>query len=85
MARKSVAYKRGRLFAAAGWGKYGPYAVGTYRRGRAVAKATVGTRGGTVGARYRVYRQVKVGGEYNITRRRKAFEIRAKKKTFRIA
>ncbi len=29
MARKSVAYKRGRVFAAVGWGKYGPYAVGT--------------------------------------------------------
>ena len=63
---------------------YGPYAVATYRRGRGVAKASFGTRGGTVGARLRVYGKVRVGGEYNITHHRSAVEFRTERKSFRL-
>jgi hypothetical protein len=84
MARRSIAIKRGRYFAAIGIGRYGPYAVGTYRRGRAVAKASVGTRGATVGGRYRVYRRVRVGGEYNFTHHRRTLEFRTRRRILRM-
>lgn len=84
MTRRSIAYKRGRLFAAMGWGKYGPYAVGTYRRGRTVAKATVGTKGATMGGRVRVYKSVRVGGEYNLSHRDRLLEIRVRRKKYRL-
>lgn len=72
------------MFAALGWGRYGPYAVGTYRYKRAVAKASVGAKGATVGGTYRVYRRVRVGGEYNLTHRTRALELRLKRKRYRV-
>lgn len=84
MARRSFAIKKGRYFGAVGWGKYGPYAIATYRRGRAVAKASFGAKGGIVGARYRIYRKVRVGGEYNLTHHSRAFELRTRTRTLRI-
>lgn len=84
MGRRSVAIKRGRYFAAIGIGRYGPYAVGTYRRGRAVAKASVGTRGATVGGRFRVYKRVRVGGEFNLTHNRRTVEFRTRRKIYRL-
>jgi hypothetical protein len=77
MVRKSIAVKKGRFFAATGWGKYGPYAVATCRKGRALAKFTVGTKGGTVGGRVRVYKKLRIGGEYNVTHHNSAIEFRA--------
>ena len=85
MARRSVAMKRGRYFAAMGLGRYGPYAVGTYRRGRAVAKVSVGTRGATVGARYRVYKRLRVGAEYNFTHHRRTIEFRRRRRIIRLS
>ena len=85
MVRKSIAFKRGRYFAAAGWGKYGPYAVGTVRYRRAVAKVTAGTKGGTVGGNVRIYRKVRAGGDYNVTHHRRAFEVRVGRKRYRVA
>ena len=85
MGRRSVAIKRGRYFAAIGIGRYGPYAVGTYRRGKAVAKATVGTRGATVAGRYRVYKRVRVGGEYNFTHHRRTVEFRTRRRSLRLS
>ncbi len=84
MVRRSLALKRGRYFAAVGIGRYGPYAVGTYRRGRGVAKVSVGTKGTTVGGRYRVYKRLRVGGEYNVTHHRRTVEFRTRRKTFRL-
>jgi len=82
--RKSIAFKRGRYFAAAGWGRCGPYAVGTVRYRRAVAKASVGTKGSTVGVRYRVYGKLRVGGEYNLTHRHHALELSTRRKRYRL-
>ncbi|MGA2663612.1 MAG: hypothetical protein ABSF83_01535 [Nitrososphaerales archaeon] len=82
--RKSLALKKGRLFAAAGWGRYGPYAVGTYRYKRAVAKLTAGTKGSTVGGRVRVYKHIRVCGEYNLSHKSRALEVRIRRKKFRL-
>ncbi|HVB11914.1 MAG TPA: hypothetical protein VNE86_02180 [Nitrososphaerales archaeon] len=84
MVRKSFAIKHGRYFAAAGWGRYGPYAVGTYRRGRGVAKVTVGTRGGTIGGRIRVYRKVRVGATLNLTHHRHSLSLRTRRRIYRL-
>ncbi|MGA2876452.1 MAG: hypothetical protein ABSE82_13050 [Nitrososphaerales archaeon] len=84
MVKKSIALKRGRYFGAAGWGKYGPYAVATYRRGRAVAKVTAGTKGSTVGGRVRVYKRIRAGCEYNLTHHRRVFEVRTKRRRVRL-
>jgi hypothetical protein len=82
LVRKSFAIKKGRYFGATGWGKYGPYAVATYRRGRALGKISFGTKGGTVGGRVRVYKKVRFGGEYNLTHHSSAIEMRNKRRTF---
>ena len=82
--RKSIAIKRGRYFAAGGWGKHGPYVVATYRRGRAVVKASAGTKGRTIGANVRVYKKLRVGGEYNLTHKTRSIEIRNRKKKLNI-
>lgn|GEM_PF-6431983 len=48
--RKSVSRKMGKAFAAGGWGRHGPYAVGTYRVAPGwYVKATAGTKGTTLG------------------------------------
>jgi len=83
MVRKSFALKRGRYFISVGIGRYGPYAVSTYRRGRAVAKASVGTKGAIVGGRYRVFKRIRVGGEYNVTHHHRTVEVRARRRVYR--
>ena len=82
--RRSIAIMRGRYFAAGGWGRHGPYVVATYRRGRAVVKASAGTRGSTIGANVRVYKKLRVGGEYNLTHKTRSIEIRNRKKKLNI-
>jgi len=53
--RRSMVRRRGRSFFAAGLGRHGPYAVGTYHvRGVGTVKATIGTRGFTLGGKRRV-------------------------------
>jgi hypothetical protein len=80
--RKSVSIKRGRYFASAGWGRYGPYGVATYRKGRIVGKFTTGTKGTTVGGRVRIWKKVRVGVTYNLTHHRRSVEARVAKKRF---
>ena len=84
MARRSFAIKQGRYFAATGWGRYGPYAVGTYRRGRGVAKMTIGTKGTTIGGRVRVYRKVRVGATVNLTHHRHSLAVRTRTRIYRL-
>jgi hypothetical protein len=84
MARKSIAFKRGRYFGSLGWGKFGPYAVATVRYGRAMAKVSAGTRGSTIGGRVRVYKHLRVGGEYNLTHRNRALEVQIRRKRYRL-
>jgi hypothetical protein len=84
LVRKSIAFKRGRYFAAAGLGKYGPYVVGTVRYKRAVAKVTAGTRGSTVCGNVRIYKKVRAGGDYNFTHHSRAVEIRVGRKKLRV-
>ena len=72
---------QGRAFASGGWGRYGPYALGTYRvGGRTTVKATAGTRGVTVGAKYRYNRRLSLEGQYNITTQKPSFSIRYRKR-----
>ena len=84
MSRRSIAIRRGRYFAATGWGKYGPYAVSTYRRGRAVGKVSVGLRGVMIGGRYRIYKRLRVGGEYNLTHHHRTLEVKTRKRVLRL-
>ena len=79
--RKTFKISRGRVFVAGGWGRYGPYAVGKYRAGRkTTVKATAGTKGVTVGAKYRYNRRLSFGGQYNITTLRPSFSVRYRKR-----
>jgi hypothetical protein len=79
--RKTFKISRGRVFFAGGWGRYGPYAVGTHRIGRkTTVKATAGTKGVTVGAKYRYNRRPSFEGQYNITTLRPSFSIKYRKR-----
>jgi len=51
--RRTRTIKRGKHFFAAGWGKYGPFAVYTRRlRKRTYAKTSVGLKGVLAGLKY---------------------------------
>ena len=84
MVRKSFAIKKGRYFGAMGWGRYGPYAVATVRKGRALGKISFGTKGGTVGGRVRVYGKAPIGVEYNFTHHSGAIEMRNRRRIVRV-
>ena len=76
--RRSRAYKKGKNFVAAGWGRYGPYAVATRRiRGCVYAKASIGTKGPHVGVKYSG-RRISVQGMINLITRKPSFSMKRK-------
>jgi len=51
--KKNWAIKRGKNFLAIGWGKYGPYAVGTrHIKGKLYAKTSIGIKGILAGLKH---------------------------------
>jgi len=76
--KKKWAFPRGKNFFAAGWGKYGPYAVATRRLGnRTYAKASIGTLGPRVGGKYSG-RRASLEGRLNLSSGKPSFSYRRK-------
>jgi hypothetical protein len=77
---KSASFISKRGFLSAGWGKYGPYFVGTFKPQRKIIfKATAGTKGLTLGARYIHSKKMSIEGHYNIITHRPSFGIKFRK------
>lgn len=78
---KSISFISKGVFCATGWGRYGPYIVGTFKpKRKTIFKVTAGTKGLILGVKYRHSKKVGMEGHYNIITHKPSFGIKFKKR-----
>jgi len=80
MMKKTITLKKGNLMFSSVFGRYGPYILGSVKVNKNLnVKASIGTRGEIVGAKY-AKRRKSISAEHNLTTGMTTFKTKAGKR-----